>query len=243
MAHTHNAVAVAPVVAVESKQDVEFSHRAAALLGLLQPRKNSEQVVQELLEQLKVEKLARESRGRDRWDKHASKVLGRIIRGARRERQERYREAAAFYAARGGEVLRFARAIVMDDIAAEAVVSDTYRELLEDKTTVANFFKALVCNARNYLEGEAYRRGKLSSLDEAFALSFGGAEAEVEGGEIPSFEPMSRHLEDQDPLDILIAREEEDARRRLVAEAQEDPRWRYIKRRDWAAPLLADVRN
>lgn len=93
------------------------------------------------------------------------------------------------------------------------------------------------------MEGEAYRRGKFVPVDETFGPSFGGADAEGGEGEIPSFEPSSHRLEDQDPLDILIAREEETVRRRTVAAAKQDPRWRYIKRRDWAAPLVGNVRN
>lgn len=243
MAHTHNAVAVTPGVAVDSKKDVDFAHRAAALLIRLKPCLDTEKVVHELLSQQRLEKLARESRGLNHWSEHAPRFLAQAVRQARQDRLRRYQEAEAFYKARHREIVRFARAIVGDLAAAETVASDTYRELLEGGATIPGFFAALVCNARNYLEAEAYRRDKFVPQDEAFNPSFGSADTEGDEGDVPSFEPMSQRLEDQDPLDILIAREEEEARQRLVTAAKEDPRWRYIKRRDWAAPLLGNVRN
>jgi hypothetical protein len=245
MATTRHAVIPAAVSAVDSVSlDVELSRRAAALLTVIQPRKDSERVVQELLKQLGAEKLTREARGLNHWSAHAPKFLSGIVRLARQEKRRRYQEAEAFYKARHREIVRFARVIVQDDSGAEAVASDTYRELLEGAATFPGFFAALVCNARDYMEGEAYRRGKFVSRDEALAPTFGGAETLDEGGrETSSFEPTSNRLEDQDPLDILIARDEEAARQRMVSRAKEDPRWRYIKKRDWAAALLGNVRN
>lgn len=237
MAPTHKTVAV------DSNQNLELVHRAAVLLVRLQPRKNPEEIVRDLLDQLKSEKSARESRGLNHWSEHAPKFVGGIVRQARRDKELRFQEAETFYRTRHRDVLRFARVIVMDVAAAETVASDTYRELLEDRTTVANFFSALVGNARNYLEGEAYRRDKFTSQDEAFTPGFGSVDLEGGEGDCPSFEPISHRPEDQDPLDILIAREEEGERRRLLTNAKQDPRWRYIKRRDWAAPLRENVRN
>lgn len=240
MAPTH-IVAASAVDSVN--QDVELSHRVAALLVHLQPRKNPERIVHELLDQLKTEKLSREARGLNHWSQHAPQFLSGIVRQARREKERRYQEAAAFYKTRHREVLRFTRAIVMDDAAAETVASDTYRELLEGSATIPGFFTALVCNARNYLEAAAYRRDRFVPVDEAFTPSFSIVDNEGGEGAILLLEPMSHRLEDQDPLDILIAREEEIAHRQMVAVAKEDPRWRYIKLRDWAAPLAENVRN
>ncbi|UPT74982.1 MAG: hypothetical protein M0D55_04515 [Elusimicrobiota bacterium] len=251
MAHLHNAVVVSSAIAsavaaaavAESTRDVELAHRAAALLVRLKPCLDPEQVVHELLRQQRVEKLSRESRNLNHWSEHAPKFLALIVRQARLDRLRRYQEAEAFYKARHREIVRFARVIIGDSAAAEIVASDTYRELLEGSITIAGFFAALVANARNYLARRSYRQGKFVPLDEAFTPSFGSTDMEGDEGEAPSFEPISQRLDDQDPLEILIAREEETARRRMVAAAKEDPRWRYIKRRDWAAPLSRNVRN
>ena len=241
MALTYKVVAAA--VAVDSVNlDVELSHRTAALLAAVQPRLDSEQIVHELLDQLKAEKLSREACGLNHWSEHAPKFLSGIVRQARREKQRRYLEAEAFYMARHSEVLRFARAIVKDGSGAETVASDTYRELLEGAATIPGFFTALICNARDYMEGEAYRRGRFVPQDEAFSSNFTSAD-NADGDESTSSEPMSYRPEDQDPLDILIARDEEAAHQRRVSAAVSDPRWRYIKKRGWAAPLLENVRN
>lgn len=242
MAHTHKAVAVASAVDSISR-DVELSHRAAALLVRLKPCLDSEKVVHELRSQQRVEKLSREFRGLNHWEEHSPKFLAQIVRKARLDRLRRYQEAESFYKARHREIVRFARVIIGDSVAAEIVASDTYRELLEGGATIPGFFTALICNARDYMEGESYRRNKFTPVDEAFSPSFGSADMVGGEGEIASFEPLSRRLEDQDPLEILIAREDEAAHRRTVVAAKQDPRWRFFKRKKWAQPLLGNVPN
>ncbi len=242
MAPMYNAVVV-PTAVDSVKLDIELSQRAAALLVHLQPRKDSVKVVHELLGQLEAEKLAREARGLNHWSEHAPKFLSLIVRQARRDKQRRYQEAEAFCKARHSEIVRFAQAIVKDRESAEIVASETYRELLEGGATIPGFFAALVCNARNHLAREAYRRGKFVEIQEALAPNIGTSDNPDAGADWLIVEPPSSRLEDQDPLDILIAREEEEERQRMLTAAKKDPRWRYIKRRDWAAPLLGDVRS
>ena len=241
MAPTYNAVAAQSV-----SFDAQLAGRAAVLIGSLRsrPRRKPEQVVSELIEQLKQEKFDRESRGLNHWDEHAPKFLGGLIRQARAEKRRRHQEAANFYRAKRREILSFARAIVGDSAGADVVAAETYRELLEGGTTSDRFFMALVGNARNYLARQTYGREMFVTLEEAFGPQGDSPEgSDGEEGESLSLEPMSHRLEDQDPLDILIAREDEEERQKLVAAAKQDPRWRYIKLRDWAAPLVEDVRN
>ncbi len=243
MAPTHAAVAVSPVVAVESVDlDAALIRQAAALLVRIQPCKKSKKVICELRSRLEKEQFERESHGLNHWDKHAPKFLADIVRQARVDRLRRYRDAEAFYKAAHTRLVRVAQLIVGDASAAEIVASETYRELLTGSATVAGAFTALICNARNYLEADAYRTGKLAPLDEAFVVACGNGDYGDDEDAL-MLEPVSGQLEELDPLDILIAREEEQERRRMVATAQEDPRWRYIKRREWAAPLLGNVRN
>jgi hypothetical protein len=237
MAPTHNAVAV-----YSTNLDAQLAQRTAMLMGSLRPRRRAEQVVAELLDQLKVEKLDRESRGLNHWGEHAPRFLRGLILQARAEKRRRHQEAAGFFKAKRREVLSFARAVVGDTAAAEIVAAETYRELLEGGTTTGQFFMALVANARNYLARQAYQREKVDSLEEAFCPQ-GGSPEELGGedGEIEAFEPPSHRFDDQDPLDILIAREDEAERQILVAAAKQDPRWRFIKRKKWAQPLLENV--
>lgn len=239
MAPTHNAVAVQSV-----QFDAQLARRAAVIIGSLQSRRKPEQVVAELLNQLKQEKLDRESRGLNHWDEHAPKFLGGLIRQARTEKRLRHQEAVAFYEAKRREILSFARAIVGDSTGADVVAAETYRELLEGGTTSDRFFMALVGNARNYLARQTYRREMFVTLEEAFGPQGDSPEgSDGEEGEGLSLEPLSHRHEDQDPLDILIAREDEEERQKLVAAAKRDPRWRFVKRKKWAQPLLEDVPN
>ena len=56
-----------------------------------------------------------------------------------------------------------------------------------------------------------------------------------------SLEPFSHHSEDRDPLDILIAREEEESRRERVEKAMEIARgcrkYRWVRAKNWARDL------
>jgi hypothetical protein len=230
MAPTHTAA----VPSVPS--DAQLAHRAAVLIGCLRPRQKPELAVADLLERLQREKQQREARGLNHWDAHAPRFLGSLIRQARAEKRKRHQEAEAFYKAKRREALRFARVIVGDSAGAEAVTAETYRELLEGGTTSSTFFSALVGNARNYLEGQARR-------NETFQPFEGAGEGESDDFARYVHEPISHHLEDQDPLEILIAREEQEDRARLVVKAKQDPRWRFVKRKKWARPLLEDVPN
>lgn len=243
MAPTHAAVAVASVVAVHSSvQDSALIRRAAALLVQIQPHKKSKKVVCELRAQLSQEQLDRESRNLNHWDAHAPQFLAGIVRQARLARLHRYRDTEAFRKNKHTQLMRVAQLIVGDCAAAEIVTAETYRELLTGIATIAGAFTAQICNARNYLEADAYRTGKLVPLQEAFARSYEGAEAaDDEDGLV--VEPLSGRLADGDPLDILVAREEEEERQRMLVAAKEDPRWRFIKRKNWAKPLLENVPN
>jgi DNA-directed RNA polymerase specialized sigma24 family protein len=221
--------------------DVQLSRRTAALLAVVQPRTDSEKIVHELLDQLKAEKLSREARGLNHWSEHAPKFLNAIVRQARREKQRRHQEAETFYRTRYREVLRFARAIVKDDAAAESVASDTYRELLEcGTTTVGNFFMALVGNARNYLARQSYRQEKFERLEEAFGSGH-SADGDGKDEERLELEPLSHHGEDQDPLDILIAREDKETRRQEVRKAMDIAqgchKYRWVRVKHWAREL------
>jgi hypothetical protein len=242
MASTHNAV----VVTVDSyNPDVALAHRAAALLTFLQPRKTAELVVPALLDQLKNEKIDRESRGLNHWDKYAPQFLSGLVWQVRREKRLRYQEAEAFFKAKHREALRCALAIVGNFAAAEAVVSDTYRELLMGSATIAGFFAALVCNARNYLESDACRRDKFVPQDDAFSRRNSGSD-NADGDDQVGFEiePMSHRRDDQDPLNILIAREDDETRRREIETAKTIARgcrkYRWVRAKHWSQDL--DIR-
>lgn len=229
MAPTQTAVAVS--------SDARLAHRAAALIGSLQPKQKPERVVADLLDRLQREKRTREGLGLNHWEAHAPRFLGAIVRQARAARRKRHQDAEAFYKAKRREIVSYARAIVKDPAAADIVAAETYRELLEGGASLSHFFLALTANARDYLARQGYQRERFASLEDSIQMTGLGLETDgaEEGG--TTFEPLSHHLEDQDPLEILIAREEAAEHSALVAQAMRDPRWRFIKRKKWAKPL------
>src|SRR5262249_38040551 len=123
--------------------------------------------------------------------------------------------------------------------AAQDAVSNTFVELLEGKTTTARFFRALKNNARDIRRRTRSEARRHEPIERVFDPHHFAGEDRMAGGDSEEFslEPMSIRPEDQDPLEQLICREAEAEREIMVREAQRDPRWRYVRRRQWAAPL------
>lgn len=133
-------------------------------------------------------------------------------------------ELEAFIKSVHGKALGTAhRALELDDDAQDAV-AETYAKLLAGKTAPRHFFRALnqtIIDRIRARKRESGREGRPEDL-------------EAHG------EPISWRMDDQDPLDVLIHREDESGRQRMLAAAKRDPRWRYIKLRTWAAPLRGE---
>ncbi|TBR17693.1 hypothetical protein EPO15_16350 [bacterium] len=130
---------------------------------------------------------------------------------------KRRAEVEAFIKSVHDKALRTAgRALERDEDAQDAL-AETYAKLLAGKTEPRHFFRSLNQTIIDRIRARR-REARLEDL---------------ETGD----EPCSGRLDDQDPLDILIHREDEEERQRMLAAARRDPRWRYIKHRTWAAPL------
>ena len=239
MAPTHTVVAA---VAVHPVRESELIRRVAKLLVRIQPHKKTKKVVIDLRNRLETERREREAAGLNHWSEHAPHFLASVVQQARAERLRRHAEAAELRRTKHAQIVRVAALIVGDVSAAEAVASETYRELMLGIATLPGFFQALICNARNYLAADLYREGRFVSLEDAFLPAFAGVgEPDVDGGECISTEPASLRSNDQDPLDILIAREDAVEREQLVQKAKEIARWnrdfRWIRAKDWAKDL------
>jgi DNA-directed RNA polymerase specialized sigma24 family protein len=237
MAPTH--VVVADAVAV-SHPDAELARRAAT--SFVRPQKNSEQIAEDLLRRLVKTKLRRESRGLNHWEEFAPAYLQKVL--ARHESRRRAGIESFFRIERDKAIAR-ATAMLGDREDAEEIVGETFLELMEGRTAVGHFYRALWANLVNRWEKVQKESSSFVSIEKVVmsAGASGSAEAGSEGGgdaveDFSSFRP-----DDQDPLDILIAREERAESRRMVQDAMRDPRWRYIKRRDWAAGIEENVRN
>lgn len=241
MAPTQTVVAVAVTAAAVSHPDAELARNAAA--ALVRPHKTAEKIAEDLLERLQKVKHLRESRGLNHWGEFAPAYLQQLL--TRHEARRRARIGEFLRAEHSTAVAR-AEALLGNRVDAEDAVSETFMELLEGRTSIPHFYHALKGNVLNRMEGLRNRAKQTASLERLVSpavLSLEQVAWGPEGVDTLSLEPASHHPEDQDPLDILIAREERTQSRREVEAAMQDPRWRYIKRRDWAAGLEENVRN
>lgn len=223
MAPQHNAVAV--------PADAQLVRDAVVSFRNLKPA----EVVQDLLGRMGRIKSRREARGLNHWEEYAPNYLQRLL--ARHESRRR-RSAERFIALRHAELVDFALRVARDPEVAHSAVAQVCLDLLAGKTRENLIFRALKLDLRNEMQKARRGRRRMDSLDALLTrrFTFDGDGTDLRC-EIAPEDFASQRLEDQDPLDILIAREEEGERRKLVARAKADPRWRYLKRRKWAETL------
>jgi DNA-directed RNA polymerase specialized sigma24 family protein len=135
-----------------------------------------------------------------------------------------------------------AAAIIGNPIDAEDAASQTYLEMLREKTDPTKHgYRALRFNAldlRRRNNREARRGDSIERFVSPASLSLEECAWGSEGVNGLVLEPISDKMDDRDPLDILIAREDEREHRAEVRKAMRHPDWRFAKRNKWARPLL-----
>jgi len=241
MATAHYVVPAAPVVTpvVSSEQDIELAHRAADLLVTLTPARDIEKTVIELIARMRAEKIMRGAIGHNNWSEHAPKFLALIVREERQVRLRRLQALEDFRRAYHAKVLTYAYAAFKDRNEAEDVVSQTYIEFLEGRTDEKKFMRALKMNIVDRQRRQVKESEKLQTIEEAFESRESSGE-DGEGDEA-TCEPISPRLEDQDPLDILIMREDFTEKRRQTRRAkkiaQTDWRYCWIGQKNWGREL------
>jgi hypothetical protein len=150
------------------------------------------------------------------------------------------RQIVRFFVLNHSSAVEFANRITCDRYLAETVVSQTYIELLQGRTTIALFYHALKMNARDALRLQQIERGRFESLDHMVAEDSSRKSAGYDSlGESERADFQSHRWDDQDPIDVLIQREDRAELDQMVQTTLKDPRWRYIKRLKWASPLAA----
>ncbi|MFA6093839.1 MAG: hypothetical protein WCU88_09790 [Elusimicrobiota bacterium] len=227
--------AVSAVAAPAAEKEAVLAENIGAPVEPAVADPSRKQILSSLLERL--HELRRERcrwEAANPWEEYAAGYVEKALRET-----ERREEIAGFIDANHRDALQFALRVTQNCQLAEQVVSETYIELLTDKTSIHYFFRALKMNARNLLEARNVAQARFKSLEalaapnkERLTCPDGEAEETVTGVDFPS-----HRQDDQDPLEILIKREETSLYSGLVKAAMADPRWRYIKRRDWARSL------
>lgn len=190
--------------------EVGLARTAASQLAASLPHKSPQQIVEDLLARLQKRRARRERKGANHWEAYCPRYLEKVV--SRFQVGEPLRQIVRFIVVNHSSAVEFARRIARDSDLAEEAVSQTYIELLRGRTTVPLFYRALKMNTRNLLARRATELRRAESLD-GFLSAAGARRAQSaeesirEGSEEIDF--PSHRLEDQDPLDILIARQEQ----------------------------------
>ena len=214
--------AIASQVVESYQEESRLVHEAALARAKDVPGKTPKEIAEFLLEQLLKKKELRESRNLNHWEHFAPHYTHRLIQWLNVKRR---REIGEFIKTNQPRALSMAKRIVRNEPAAQEVVAETNFEFLTGKfPNEGCYFLALNRNARDFLRRRRNEWGKSVPIETA--------------SDELSLSPLFSLTEDHDPLNFLIEREEREEINRLVEAAKKDPRWRYIKRRAWAKPLL-----
>lgn len=147
-------------------------------------------------------------------EKSTEQIVNALLARLRKKRKKGdcLRQIKRFIIVNHGSAVEFARRITRDLSLAEAAVSDTYLELLNGRTTVSLFYRALKMNARDLLEKRAAELRSSESLEGLISSAMTQKALSTDETQPQSLDEMdfpSPRLEDRDPLDILIARKEQ----------------------------------
>jgi hypothetical protein len=187
----------------------------------------------DLLGRLAIEKKLREALNLNHWKEYAKT---RIRSLAEELRAERALKIAAFVEANRKRWTDLARRVTRNAPLADQAVAQTAWELWEGRTREEVSSRALVMNARDLLKNSRTDSRRLVSLEGM------ASEAQACG---QSHDSLSPRPDDQDPLDILIARQEERERDDALSYALrnirlEGNRW-ILQTRWWKSSGFADL--
>lgn len=221
----------------ETKQARTVVRRLARGLSL-QTRRT---LLDELLRRLGRERTRRQDQKLNHWEVYATARIPELAREILKERRERI---GSHIRLNRRTMETIAWRITRDESLADNAISRTCESLWTGKTKPEFSNRALKMDARNELARRHRERNRYESLDiqaaqpaSSFDL-FEDSESQSEPQDFPS-----SRAEDQDPLHVLIEREEQPGFDQEVQKAFRDPKWRDVKRRDWAEPLLPFARN
>lgn len=196
------------------------------------------QVVEDLLARLQQERTSRDPAGNHFRPEHARQVVEDLLAEVLAQSKRR-RELDAFFRSVHDKAVAIARKALDREDEAQDAVAATYAKVLAGKTQPRHFFRALKQTIIDRLRSRGREQALFTQPKEVTPkpLSLSEVAWGPDGVDTITNDPASARLDDQDPLDLLVMREEQEGRRRMLAAAKKDPRWRYIKLRAWAAPL------
>ena len=250
MAPVQNAVLVA-VPAAQPAKDVPAAKAEAWEIKLVKEttsrlaqkftQKPQHRIINELLTGLLEEKQARQASNLNHWPEYGPKFLARLAVQWKADEAKRIKRIPVFLKERHKNAVRFALAVTDNLPDAEAAVSETDLDLLSGAVKEESYLVAVKMDALDLVRRRQVEQGKYVPLEEAFDTAGDGGEDSMEGmggAERLDCEPSGQGCDEMDPLEILVRREEQKGLDRLFKAALKDPRWRYIKRLQWASPLV-----
>lgn len=163
----------------------------------------------------------------------SNRLLGDVLARAKRDR-----EISEFIAKIHRKALRYASRFLARAQICEDAVAAAYVKLQTGKTRERYFMRALkqVCldiRKRERVEATIFESAEPARLRNGRVVTNPG---EVQNDLDTLNSPLS---EDQDPLEILCQRDDYNELETRVSAAKRHPRWRFLKRKIWAKPLLS----
>lgn len=225
---------------VSESSEHQLARSAVAHLGANLSHEAQEEVAQQVLERLLKDKTRRSIRNLNHWSEYAP---GRVSVLAERVLEARNTRIGAYLKAHRKAARDLAWRITRSWDLAERAIVQTCMELWEGRTHEAVFLRALKMNARDVLVLRNLQRNRVESLDTARSAQSSSRadllrDLEVEPDQADF---VSHRPDDQDPLEILIQREDDQYRDRLLSEARHladnSRRYWWIRQKKWGQEL------
>lgn len=188
---------IARAVPVEQTREIRLARTAISRLGPGFTRKLRQNLICDLLGRLSSEKEQRRARNLNLREEYTPARISALAEQLLAKRGEKIR---AYLKANWKRLNEMAWRITRDIDLADWAVAQTAWELWEGRTNEDVCYRALKMNARDLLGTRAAGLRRFESLD-------GMLSAAAARGEDIDF--PSHRLDDQDPLDILLAKEEQ----------------------------------
>lgn len=208
----------------DQTREIRLARTAISRLAPGFTRELRQSLICELLGRLSADKRRRQARNLNHWDDYAKTRTRTLAEELLAERAERITAHMKATWDRWDELAwRVTRSAALVD---QAIAKTTW-ELWEGRTHEEVSSRALLMNARDLLESRRAGSRRAESLDSMVAVA---------GGRGESLDFPSHRLDDKDPLDILIAREEQKETDDELTYAIENVGQRgnrWILRKDW----------
>lgn len=226
---------IARAVPADQTWEIRLARTAVSRLAPGFNRKLRQSLICDLLGRLATERKQRAAQNLNHWEEHAPT---RITALAEQLLAERGEKTAAYLTANWDRLNDLGWRVTRDVDLADQAVTRTAWELWEGHTEEDVCYRALKMNARNLL------RDRSTDLRRAMSVEGLQTAAAARGEDL---DLPSHRLEDQDPLEILLAREaqqetNDELEHAIHSVGFRENRW-VMRKKWWKASGLADLQK